>query len=365
MSAVTRILFKSIVIPFYRSHAGLLIFVFLIMFGTVESNQLVNYHRSLIAGMFTSEIFLFCVCLVWILFSLKILVYILSLLRKSEYGFLNNLMLVPKSKAFVHILITVMFCFLPVLIYSVFIYLLGVSNHHYVSSLGLFLFQLLLCCINAYVILLFLRTQHIFSWTLIKARIPNISGRIGFYISHILNEEKIALLISKGSSLVLLYIVREASETGDDFRILGLTWVFVLLAHTFLVLKVKMFEDRYLTWIKSLPITTFKTWLLYFTLYIGLLLPELVFSITMIGNVSEVLMLALLSSGLLMFIHTYLLKSNRDPDQYSIFLFWLFVVSFFVILCNLTWVLAAGLSLASYLLLAKRYYNYEPTVENS
>jgi hypothetical protein len=170
MSAVSRVLQKSILIPFYRSHAGLLIFIYLIMFGTVESNQLVTYHRTLITGMFTSEIFLIAVCIVWALYSLKILQYILLLLQKPEYSFLTDLMLVSRTRSFSQILWIITSCFLPVLLYSVFIYLIGISQHYYEISIGLFLFQTALCCVNAYVIIIFIRTQHRFSWTIAKFR---------------------------------------------------------------------------------------------------------------------------------------------------------------------------------------------------
>lgn len=363
MSAVANILRKSIITPFYRSHAGLLIFVFLVMFGTVESRYLVNYHETLILGMFNSTVFMLCVIIVWILYSLKILLYILSLLRKPEYVFLNSMILINKSKAFAQILIAVFSCFLPVIVYSIFIYSVGISQHYYVNSMGIFIFHVILCCINAYVILLFLRTQHKYSWTLVSLRLPNLGGRIGFYISHILSEEKIGLLISKGFSLALLYIVREASEPGDDFRILGLTWVFVLLAHTLLVLKVKTFEDQYLTWMRSLPINSVKTCLLYFAFYTAIMLPELLFSVTMIENAYEVLILALLSGGLLMFIHAYLFKPNRNPDRYSVLLFWLLIITFLIILSKLIIALIIALVLTASIRITNRYYKYESTID--
>lgn len=363
MNAVSKILLKSIVIPFYRSHAGLLIFVFLVMFGTVESRYLVHYHETLIQGMFNSEIFLIVVCMVWVLYSFKILLFILSLLKKPEYGFLNNLALIAKPKAYGQILMMVIHCFSPVLLYSVFIYLIGISQHYYTTTLGIFIFQIILCCTNASVLVFFLQTQHRFTWSFATFRMPNVGGRIGFYISHILHEEKIALLISKTFSLGLLYIVREATTAGDDFRILGLTWVFVLLAHTFLMLKIKMFEDRHLTWVNSLPITTIKTCLLYFILFTGLLLPELIFSISMMGNFYEPVLLAMLSGGLLMFIQAYLLKPDREPDQYSTFLFWLFMLTFFAILSNLMTILIIVLIAMACIRITKRYYQYEPVID--
>lgn len=360
MNSGFSIFLKGITIPFYRIHAGLLIFVFFIMFGTVESNQLVNYHRTLITGMFTSPIFMISVCSAWLLYSLKILQYILTLLRKPEYTFLTSLMLVSKSKAFGQVLLLTLSCFLPVLAYSVFIYSLGIHGHYYTGITGVFLFQVFLCTGNAWVIMFFLHSQHRFSWTLLKIRMPNLGGRSGFYISHLIGEEKIALLISKTFSLTLLYIVREATEAGDDFRILGLTWIFVLLAHAFLILKLKMFEDRYLNWMKSLPIPTVKTWLMYLVLYIGLLLPELIFSTGMAGSVVEFIQLVLLSGTFLVFIHSYLFKPDRDPDQFSTFLFWFFILSFLVILSKLMIVLIGITGILACLRITQRYYNYEP-----
>lgn len=363
MSAIQNALVKTVVIPFYRSHAGLLLFVFLIMFGTVESNQLGNYHRALIEGMFEAPVFLMVVMLVWLLYSTKILIYVISLLRTPDYRFFTDLTLLPRTVSFFNLVLTVITCFLPVLAYSVFIYLIGFLKGYYVLSILILIFQCALCVFNTYAILVVTGTQHRFTWKIPGLRIPNVAGRIGFYVSYFLTEEKIALLISKTFSLALLYIVREATVAGDDFRILGLTWVFVLLSHTFLLPKVRIFEDRYLIWIKALPFKTLHTCLMYILFYAGLMLPELVFSISMMGNMGELLWLVLLSAGVLFFIHVYLLKPQRDPEKFSTFLFWLFMTSFFAILSKLIIPFSIVLIVAACIRLVQRYYRYEPAVE--
>lgn len=358
MNAVARILIKSVVIPFYRSHAGLLLFVFLLMFGTVESNQLVNYHRSLIEGMFTSGAFLAFVCVVWTLYSIKIFLYVIALFRKPEYRFLTDAMLISGWSRFMNLSVSVVACFLPVLVYSVFIYAIG-FREYVTISFGCLTLQLLLCSLSAYGLSAFLRTQHRFSWSIIQVRVPSIGGRVGIYLSHFLGEEKIALLISKGFSFGLLYIVREATERGDDFRILGLTWMFVLMSHAFLVQKVRLFEDRYLTWVKGLPIHLWRTCSAYLLFYVILLLPELAFSISMVNRFYEPFILALLSGGVLMFIHGYLLKPGRDPEKFSTFLFWLFILSFFAVLSKMILPLSVLLIVAACLRMRERYYRYE------
>lgn len=361
VNAIGRALAKSIAIPFYRNHAGLLLFVFLLMFGTVESNQLVNYHRTLIEGMFGSGVFLLSVFVVWTLYAIKILQYVLTLLKQPAYAFLHHVTLRSPLLAFMQILMVSITCFMPVLVYSIVIYGVGIAKAETVTTLGIAAFQILLVAVIAGVAWLFLQTQHRFSWTIAGIRIPVLPGRIGFYISYLLGTERISLLISKAFSLGLLYLVRETIEVGDDFRIIGLTWVFVLLAHTFLVRKVQLFEDQYLEWMKNLPLTSVKIFGLYAVLYAGLLLPELTLIINLI-DWAQFLMLMLLSAGMLMFVHAYLWKPNRDPEKFTVLLFWLLIVSFFVILSKLILPLALGLLVAASGRLVQRYYRYEPTV---
>jgi hypothetical protein len=363
MSAIQKVLVKSVVIPFYRSHTGLLLFVFLIMFGTVESKQLVNYHRTLIEAMFETPVFMVSVFLIWTLYSLKILLFNLALLKKPDYSFVTHLMLPERFISYGQILLITVTCHLPVLVYSIFIYMFGVSKGYYALTAVIFLFQCLLCFFCTYVQLFFIRTQHRFTWTVVHVRVPNAGGRIGFYVSHLLAEEKIAVLINKIFSLGLLYIVREAIEPGDDFRILGLTWVFVVLSHTFLIRKVQMFEDRYLRWAKNLPFTAFKTCTMYTVLYAGLLIPELILASSMVENPLHWVMLVVLTSGMLTFIYGYLLRSDRDPEKFGTFIFWLLIGSFFAVLCKLIFPLGLVLLIFAWVRIVKRYYRYEPTIE--
>ena len=365
MNQLLPVLTKGLIIPFYRNHAGLLLFVFFIMFGMVESNQLINYHRTLIEGMFSTPVFMTGVFIVWLLYSFKTLQFSISLFKQPEYGFMTSLTLLPKRKAFVFLLLVNGIKLLPVLIYTVFIYKIGIAHGFYPSCVYIFLFQLVLLSFNTWAFLFFLSTQHAFSWSLPRLRLPVFGGRISFYMNYLLTDGKIALLLSKIFSLGLLYIVRETAVAGDDFRIFGIAWLFALLSHTFLTIRLREFDDRYLSWVKGLPITVTKTYFLFLGLYAGLMLPEIVLLTTAIGKgitIPELTLLLLLSVGLLGFIHTYLLKPNRDPEKFSTFLFWLMILSFLGILSKLIIPLIIFLIVASYVRMARRYYQYEPMV---
>ena len=356
---------RAIITPFYRSHAGLLFLVFYVMFGMVESGQLISYHTALIEGMFSSFYFLVCVCIIWALYSFKILLFILNLLRQPDYHFANHLNLLPQPKVFRTLFAINCAAFLPVLCYSLFIYQIGLAHHNYISCLYIFLFQAALCSLNAWIILMYFKTQHKFTWQAPHLRLPSVGGKIGFYISYFIGDEKVALFLSKLFSLSLLYFVRENTGPGDDFRITGLAWLFALASNTFLILKIRTFEDRYLTWTKALPIGVGKTYLLTLIFYVLVLWPEFLMITTEIGetiSIREFIILILFSGGFMMAIHAYLLKPNRNTDQFSMYLFWLFIASFFIILSKLIIMLTIVLCISSFVLTSRRYYEYEPVL---
>ena len=71
MRAILHLMIRALVLPFYKNHAGLLFFVFFLMFGIVESTQLAFYHQSLIYGMLSSGIILLVVLMIWLLYQLS------------------------------------------------------------------------------------------------------------------------------------------------------------------------------------------------------------------------------------------------------------------------------------------------------
>ena len=71
-----KILVQVIVQKFYERNVGLFFFIFYLMFGIVESTQIITYHLSLIYGVLSSSVFLLMVCGVWVLYSLKYLQFI-------------------------------------------------------------------------------------------------------------------------------------------------------------------------------------------------------------------------------------------------------------------------------------------------
>lgn len=367
MSAVLNVMIKSLVAPFYKSHAGLLFFVFFVMFGIIESTQIKFYHESLIYGMLTSGIFMIVVLAVWLLYTAKSVHFILKTTNEDSYLFLHNLATLPTHQSFWLLVKIVFLTFIPVFAYTLAIYSIGIQNKFYQEIIIVFLFQLALWLVSAWILNHSARTKHKPSFiTLPSYSIPFQQTSLGMYVAYLIKEEKSALFLSKAFSLILIYIVKETLEAGDDFRIIGITWMFAMLSHTFLIQKIKVFEDQYLGWTRNLPLARPQTFLNYLLLYMLFMIPEMILLTGSLGkglNLLQWILLPLLSSGFLLSIHSYLYKRNRDPDQFITYLFWLFISCFMFVLSKQIWVLTLILLAVSYTLLWRRYYRYESSVE--
>jgi len=364
MKGILHMMIKVLVMPFYKNHAGLLFFVFFLMFGIVESTQIVFYHQSLIYGMLSSGIFLVVVFVIWLLYQLKSLHFLLKNLGDDAYSFLSHVTLLPAAQSFLYFLLISFITFLPVFFYTLAIYAIGIQQAFYEVLALVFVFQLALWLMNAWMLNHSIRQRHIASRVAVPTlALPYQQTQTGIYAGYLFKEEKSALLLSKIFSLVLIYIVKETLEPGDDFRIVGITWLFALLSHTYLVQKLKTFEDHSLSWTRNLPIPVTKTFFSYLVLYSILMVPELLLLTGSIGRGLSLLQFTLLpifSSTFLMAIHAYLLKPNRDPDQFLTYLFWLFLGCFMLVLSKLIWVTGVAMLLISFLLFRKRFFQYEP-----
>ncbi len=364
MRAIIYLMIKSLVMSFYKNHAGVLFFTFFLMFGIVESTQIVFYHVSLIYGMMTSGIFLLIVLTIWLLYQVKSLHFLLKTSREDSYHFLHHLAVLPSSQSFFCFFAISFLTFLPVFIYTIAIYAIGIQNKFYESLAIVFIFQFALWLMNAVVLNYTIRNKHIAARiTLPTFTLPYQRTQLGIYAGYLFKEEKSAVILSKLFSLTLIYIIKETLETGDDFRIISITWLFALLSHTYLVSKLKVFEDQSFSWTRSLPISPTQTFMTYAFLYALLMIPELLLISGSIGkgfSLLQLFLLPLFSSSFLITIHSYLFKPTRGPDKFVTYLFWLFISCFMLILSNFILALTFCLLLTTYFLFKKRFYQYEP-----
>src|SRR4026207_1541012 len=107
MNLSSSLLMKSVVKPFYRENAGLLCFVYYVMFlgvGRANGVGVLDYQYSLIQGMFGDYVFLSVVFFVWMMYALKCSNFISVTLRRPEFSYLYMLSHLRSSKLYVMLL---------------------------------------------------------------------------------------------------------------------------------------------------------------------------------------------------------------------------------------------------------------------
>jgi hypothetical protein len=366
MRPIYHLIQRTLAFPFYQQHAGLLFFIFYVMFGLVESSQLLNYHQSLIYGILNSIQFLVIVLTIWLLYFLKCYIFVRQKCEAPDYHFINELSSLSKGKTFLLFAFLYLIIFLPVLIYTIAILTVAIKSGLYLPATTILLFQTSSLIICSWASSQQIHKRHLPGrFTIPSLKVSFNRPLFLFYISHLFKNQKIGILLSKLFSIVSIYIVLQAMDVHEDIRIPALVLLFGLIAHAFLIFDMKRFEDERLTWMRALPYSTFSLILNYLLVFTLILTPEMMLLAGSIGNKITLLNwveLYAFGIGFLAFIYIRLFKFVGNTDLYMQFILWVFLGTFFLIVCNLVPFLALLSSLGSFFIFRKRYYRYESQV---
>jgi hypothetical protein len=363
MNSIYHLLQRTLILPFYQHHAGLFFFVFYVMFGLVESSQLINYHQSLIYGMLNSTVFFLLVLFIWLLYFIKCFIFITQKCESPQYNFIYGLASLPKAKTFRFFAFIYLIIFMPLLIYTAAILVLAVKSEFYFSSLIIVIFQTTCLFICSWASSQQIHKQHLPKrFTIPSLTVPFNRPLALFYLSHLTKNQKIGILLSKIFSILSIYIVLQAMDVNEDIRISAIALLFALIAHSFLIFDLKRFEDERLFWIRALPCSTLSLYLNYVFVFTLILIPEMMlFAINIGGKITLLNWVELFAFGIgfLAFIYIRLFKFIENTDQYMQFMLWVFLGTFFLIVCNLVSFLALIFGIGSFFIFQKRYYLYE------
>lgn len=363
MKPVYQIIQRSLIVPFYQQHAGLFFFVFYVMFGLVESSQLLNYHRSLIYGVLSSTLFLLIVLAIWLLYFLKCYLFIKQKCKAPQYHFIYEMGRFSSSKLRYYFFFLYLMIFIPVMIYTIAILVVAIKSGFYIPSVIILLFQVGGLWLCSWASSQQIQNRHLLNrFTIPSLTIPVNKPLALFYISHLSKNQRIGVLLSKVFSILSIYIVVQAMDARDDVRTPALVLLFGLIAHGFLIFEMKRFEDERLYWMRALPYSTMSLYLRYLFVFAIILIPEMILFASTIDNKITLLNwieLYAFGIGFLAFIYVRLFKFIENTDRYMQFMLWVFLGTFFLIVCNLVPFLAIVSITGSFFIFHKRYYLYE------
>lgn len=359
---VDRAVIHVLVKQFYERNTGLFLFIFFLLFGIVESSQIVYFHLSLIYGILEAPVFFALVAGIWLLYSLKTLQFADAQLRRPENTFLFELGKLPASVCFRTMLFTQVLVYIPVLLYSLAVLGVAVYTQKWWPALALIVLHTLLLSTSAAIISHVLRHQHRPTawWPVVSLRWPYAKPSVWFLLGSLPQQHGMVLLMSKFFSLLCLLGFLQLDVGAEDARVPMLGLCFGLAAHAVVTFELRRHEDRHLIFWKGLPISLPMRFARLLLLYGLILLPEIL--LLAVNRVSVPALMSCLIIGIsyLVYTHVKLYNGSLNMERHINRNLLLFLLAFLVVLSKVFWLGAAVALALAWHSFRKNYYRYEP-----
>jgi hypothetical protein len=209
----------------------------------VDGAGVIEYHYSLILGMLKSKLFLSLVLIGWSLYARKVSAYVNTIVRKPEFAFLailNSLSKFRRTKLFLFLQFLLL---LPVLLYALFVVIIGWQLHYYPQVLAVIIFLLLLVFFGANYQIKLLEARQprrpilwrpITRWRWIEGSYPAI------LLQFIATRQPISWLVIKIFTCGIVFLIaRNNTATDYDISFPFLFFNFGILANSILVYRIR------------------------------------------------------------------------------------------------------------------------------
>ncbi|WP_295649461.1 hypothetical protein [uncultured Mucilaginibacter sp.] len=350
---LSNILVKIFVAGFYRVHGGILFFLFLVLFGLVEPNQLLSYHTALMLAFITSPLMMAVVFGVWLLYTFKCWHYMAEQIYSQHQQFLfYGSTSYTKQKQFKAWFVVQAAVSLPVLAYAGVSIGVAVYHHYLLSALCILAYLILIVALSAWFYTQLVnrlidgsRASFLLRFTQ-KWKKPYFS----LYIYQVFDKLKVTYLITKFLSyLIINGVFLLFADVSHDTRVAAIAILAIAVAHAILIFQERSFEETYLIFTKNLPYGKFELFASFIAVYALLLLPEAVWLFT---RFSPLIALGLFSFGIsiIMLFHCLLYPFGLDMEKYMTWVLGLFVGLFWLVMFKLLWWLIPAIILMAYII---------------
>jgi hypothetical protein len=370
MFSTSNIALKKIFVDgFYRTHAGMLVFIFVILIsyclfintlGTVRPDQINFWQFFFTISLVSNPLILTFYLIGSSLYAYKSLKYVLNQLILPQQEFLSySFTASTKKRQFRAWCAVQTSIFVPVLCYTLYAIVIGVVFGFYLISIGILFFQVLLIVISAYICL---KESN----RLIEVNKPDWLIRISrkwnkpvflLYTFQVFNQSKLAYLLTKLLSWVLISSVLVVfTDLKDNSGLLMLITSCIVVAHVVLIYQEKIFNDRYLSFLPNFPFTKGKVFFSFSLNYLVLLLPEICWLLRSFGVLSSLGLIAFAFSAILLF-RSLLLLNAIQIKGFLIRIFCLFFLFYIFIMFGLGLILIPLNIIVAWILFKFNYLN--------
>jgi len=354
-----KILHSTVIHKFYERNSGFFLFIFFMMFGVVESTQIVNYHLSLIYGMISSPIFLAIVCLLWSLYMIKCVAFFCQVLSLPENSFLRSLNILRPAKQFKFVLYSITLIYIPVIIYTLLIIVISFRAEENAVALLITGFHGLLIFAGIRIILSRLNSTRPSRLVPPEIRWPWPKPFEFFYLSLLTSKLKTVLFITKIFSFSAIILFMRIPLDHYEYRTAAMGLLFGLAAHTVIIFEFRKLEDHSFLFARSLPLSMLRRWTYLIIIYALLLLPESVLLIVNHIHLIDAILILIGGTSFVLFSHCSLYGKELNMDRHLQMILWLFLIGFGLTLFKLAFAASLLILLLSWIRYRKQYYLHE------
>ncbi|MFN8341933.1 MAG: hypothetical protein U0V64_09725 [Cyclobacteriaceae bacterium] len=359
--------FKVIVLPFYQRHAGLFLFGFVLLFGLVESSQLLHFHLALMTGMLTSWVMLSLVTASWAVYTLKVIHFIHKELQLRPNQFMLLYQLLTQSEQRKLLWKVVLVLLEPVWAYVVILMAVGIYFEQYLASLfaGSAVILLMIATVEAVRHRINHPEQVTFGNRLFSLLTPTFHRPLPLiFWTQSWRHEPWGVILTKLFNLFAIYLVSSNMDDHADFRVGALTCLAVAVAHSSWIFEMRRFEEQQLVFLRNFPWSTWQRLAPIITLTCLMILPEALLWLRALDDkitIFQWLALYGWTVAVMLFFHS-LSFLRPTMESYLPATLGAFLVLFILVLFKAVPLLVVLLPVWTLVLWHRRYYQTDPAV---
>lgn len=361
MAAIFKVINRCLVVEFYKQNVAFFGLIFLVLFGFLKTSE----HLAIGAFFVSNPASLFYLYLLWLAYTIKVVLFVFPTIHKTENQFLDVFCLFSIKDKIAATLASAITLLLPCMAYALFLILLAIHQNRVISMVSLFFASLLFCIFLTIILLKKLNSLPQEKSTLrIKQFKTFTKPSFLFFIEHLSRNEFVLFSLSK--IYVCGLIIGTSILYGTDQYDMRLWSIGVLLAfvgNVAIVQKYLAFQYHEMQFSNNLPLSYLRRIGQISITVLLFLLPEVLVTLRYLPqefNFMDFSGLLLFGFSLNLLMYGLYLWQVVDLGRFMNSIFWLVVITTFLILFSVQpWILGALNLLISMTIIHYRQYEYE------
>jgi hypothetical protein len=361
MKSVYHVIIRCIVIEFYKQNAAFFGLLLLVFFGFIKASE----HLALGSFLVASPVTLFYLYALWIVYAIKVILFVLPAINKKENQFLESFLLLPVRVKITTASLSAFTLLIPIAAYVIFLVLLAIPHGYYLSIASLVITFIIILSGLAYVLNKKLsQLPHETSFLQLRLFRKFSIPAFLFFIEHLVRKEIVLLFLTKLYVCALLIGTVLLYQNDDfDLRVLTTGVLFALTGNLAIVHKYAWFQHHQMVFFRNLPHALWQIFLSQSITFGILLLPEFIVLFRHYPIEPffwDIIGILLFSFSIYNLMYALVLIYPADLSKLMVPVFWIVILTTFIILFSIhPLILGTIYLLISISIIYFRYDQYE------